>query len=267
MKNLELIQSGDDAELKHLDIDSITVDAGIQIRVKLVPAKIAHYRIRMKAGDAFPPVEVVFDGKQYILADGYYRLAAAKNLGRSTIPALVRRGDLKLAATIALKAHAHEPYRRTNADKQNAVRIAVAHFGVLSLRKMADLCGVSHQTVSNFYRCQNLTPIEEKKRKATAKPRKSKSATDTKKVAASQVAREESIVFRAPVEALPLHRELSRLLEDIRQLVCADLRLLADAARDRTPIPSDRLAAIHQRYETLARFFHTHSSGAKTVAA
>ena len=61
-----------------LDIDQIRTDGGTQPRAELLIETIEDYAEQMQRNAEFPPVVVFFDGKEYWLADGFHRLAAAK---------------------------------------------------------------------------------------------------------------------------------------------------------------------------------------------
>lgn len=133
-----------------LAIDQIEATAATQVRVKIDPAIVDEYAAAIEAGKVFPAI-ICFtkDGDSYILADGFHRLAAASKLGRKTIGVEVHKGGLHEALEYALSANADHGLRRSSADKAHAVQMALKdpHYSELSLRKLADLCAVSHETV------------------------------------------------------------------------------------------------------------------------
>ena len=66
-----------------LDIAVIRLDGGTQPRAGIDQAVVEDYANDMAAnGDEFPPVQVVYDGAEYWLWDGFHRLHARK---RTTI--------------------------------------------------------------------------------------------------------------------------------------------------------------------------------------
>jgi hypothetical protein len=111
---------------------------------------VAEYAERMEAGDAFPPVVLFGTVKRCWIGDGWHRVMAARQLGRTEIEADLREGDRRDALKYALGANAANGLRRTNADKRRCVEIALAEFGNLSSRAIAGLCGVSHPFVDGM---------------------------------------------------------------------------------------------------------------------
>jgi len=64
-------------------------------------------------GDEFPPVQVVYDGAEYWLWDGFHRLHARKRNGLYTVPAIVRQGTRRDAVLLSVGANATHGFRRT----------------------------------------------------------------------------------------------------------------------------------------------------------
>lgn len=130
-----------------LAINNIRRDGGTQMRVSINEDAVDSYAERMEAGDEFPPVVVFHDGAAYWLADGFHRLAArckaAVNHNGdeawSVIESDVRAGTRQDAIRFAIAANRTNGLRRTNADKQVAVRAALAH---------PDMQGMSNEAVA-----------------------------------------------------------------------------------------------------------------------
>lgn len=143
--------------MKLLRTDLIRQDGGTQMRVALNEDAIVGYAERMDAGDVFPPVTVFYDGAAYWLADGFHRIAARNRVAVghagaepwSRVDADVRAGTRHDAIKFAIGANRTNGIRRTNADKQMAVRAALAHPDMQSMsdRAIADAVGVSHVMV------------------------------------------------------------------------------------------------------------------------
>ena len=118
----------------------------LQTRENTNQQLIDDYAERMKAGDGFPPITVVTDGKTEWLTDGIHRLDAA-------IAAKVKigvnhfRGDRIKAVEMACGANISHGLRRSNADKRRAVKLALKEFPDRSDRLVAELCAVSHEFV------------------------------------------------------------------------------------------------------------------------
>lgn len=153
---------------REIAISKIRTD-GLQMRVEMNEAAVAEYAELMAGGAVFPPVVLFLDAAgAYWLADGFHRLEAAKRGGRRTVAADVRRGEWIDALRYALHANSGHGMRMTNADKRHALEVAWRERerlfgGEPSNALLAEVCGVSRQTVVNFKTltgCQNLTPCQ-----------------------------------------------------------------------------------------------------------
>lgn len=104
-----------------IPIEQIVVNGGTQSRSRLYEDTVSEYAEDMLLGDIFPPITVFFDGAQYWLADGFHRLAAAKQAQFSDILSDVRLGSQRDAILFSTGANAEHGLRRTNSDKRRAV--------------------------------------------------------------------------------------------------------------------------------------------------
>lgn len=123
----------------------------IQSRAETDPALIEEYAEAMAAGAQFPALKAIGEQHALYIYDGYHRGQAAQKTG---LPLLVsvKPGTKAEAEWLALAANQEHGLRRSNADKQKIVRLALAHdFGAkLSDRQLAAHCGVSHPTVARI---------------------------------------------------------------------------------------------------------------------
>ena len=119
----------------------------IQCRAKLNRSQIKRYRERMKASDRFPPIEVFRIGGLLCITDGLHRVEAALALGLEAILCIIRDGTRTDAIKAALRANINHGVPRTNADKRNAVKLALETFPNLSHHQIAELCLVSQPFV------------------------------------------------------------------------------------------------------------------------
>lgn len=107
-----------------------------------------------KTGQAWPALVVYEDTSGegepvHWLADGYHRLAAAERAGLAQIQVELHEGTLKDAVLYSVGANQTHGLRRTSADKQRAVRRALAVAGSeQSDNWIAERCGVSAPTVA-----------------------------------------------------------------------------------------------------------------------
>lgn len=140
----------------NIALASIQRDTSIQTRAEINMETVNSYAEAMTDGAEFPPV-VLFgtEGKCWI-GDGWHRVMASEQIGAMDIPAEVRAGGRVDALKHALGANAIHGQRRTNADKRRCVELAVKEFASLSSRAIAELCGVSVDTV-----CRHREPLSD----------------------------------------------------------------------------------------------------------
>lgn len=133
-------------------IENIEATAATQIRTKLHQDVINDYQQDMEDGAIFPPIDVFREAgsSRVILADGFHRLYGAVNAGKTEIDADIHEGGMHEALLFALSANRAHGLRRTNADKINAVKMALKDPAISqhSQGEIADLCGVSRATVN-----------------------------------------------------------------------------------------------------------------------
>jgi hypothetical protein len=134
----------------NLQYDKIRQDGGTQPRGEILIAIIDDYAEQMLAGAEFPPVVVFFDGRDYWLADGFHR-ARAWHKAFPTKPLVcdVHQGTQAEAKWYSYGANQTHGLRRTNEDKQRAVKAALQHpqGASKSDRQIAEHVGVHHDTV------------------------------------------------------------------------------------------------------------------------
>jgi transposase-like protein len=133
-------------------IASIRLDGGTQPRAALDFAAVDDYSDAMVAGAKFPAVILYHDGEHYWLADGFHRVKAAFQAGAENIEAEVRQGSLEDAQWHSFSANKTNGLRRTNDDKQRAVKAALSHprGADLSDSQIAKHVGVHHDTVREW---------------------------------------------------------------------------------------------------------------------
>jgi transposase-like protein len=143
MKNVDVVR---------LPIERIRLDGGTQPRTALDFAAIDDYAEAMSACGKFPPVVVFHDGEHYWLADGFHRLKAAFASGFDAIDCELRQGTLEDAQWYSFSANKTNGLRRTNEDKQRAVKSALLHARATSLSNsaIARHIGVDEATVRNW---------------------------------------------------------------------------------------------------------------------
>jgi hypothetical protein len=133
-------------------IDDIRTDGGTQPRASIDYHAVEDYADAMGAGAKFPPVVLFFDSTTYWLADGFHRVQATIMAGGDEIAAEVRQGTQSDAQWYSFAANKTNGLRRTNDDKQRAVKAALAHpkAAGMSDRKIAEYVGVHYNTVAEY---------------------------------------------------------------------------------------------------------------------
>jgi transposase-like protein len=135
-----------------IPIARIRLDGGTQPRAAVDFEVVEEYCEAMQAGAKFPPVVTFYDGADYWLADGFHRVKAAYAADYDTIECEVHQGTQEQAQWHSFSANRTNGLRRTNQDKQRAVKAALQHpsGAVLSDRQIAKHVGVSDQMVHDY---------------------------------------------------------------------------------------------------------------------
>lgn len=131
-----------------IDLRAIELDTSIQCRAAIDTATVNEYAERMAAGDRFPPIDVYGTKGKCWIGDGWHRVLAAREKAAESIAANLYPGGRVDALKAALSANAVHGQRRTNADKQRCVEIALREFPKLTDPAIGELCGVDHKTVA-----------------------------------------------------------------------------------------------------------------------
>ena len=136
-------------DIRMMPIEGISIYGGTQARASTNDDAIDSYVESIEGGQSFPPVEVYFDGTKYWLADGFHRLLAYKRAGKTEVQSKIFKGSRKDALLHALGANSKNSLYRSNADKRNAVEIALEEFPEETNAFIAKICAVSASMVSN----------------------------------------------------------------------------------------------------------------------
>ena len=143
-----------EVDIRAICINEIEATANTQVRRMLDSGVIEEYAEAMQAGAFFPALTVFAekDSQRYILADGFHRLAAAKVAGLAHFSCEVLSGGVRAALGHALGANDQHGLRRTNADKRNAVELALKdpEWAQWSHANIARLCRVADKTVAKI---------------------------------------------------------------------------------------------------------------------
>lgn len=133
------------------------LDLSLQTRAGTDAETIDNYAEAMADGAQFPEVTVFTDGAHYWLADGFHRVMAAKQNGRTVIAADVRKGTEDDAVVFGGTANNKQGKRPTRADVQHFLQMVwdrreAIFGGTPTGGNLAERCGVSHTTGERFVR-------------------------------------------------------------------------------------------------------------------
>lgn len=141
------------------------LDLSLQTRAGTDAETIDNYAEAMADGAQFPEVTVFTDGTHYWLADGFHRVMAAKQNGRTAIAADVRKGTADDAVVFGGTANNKQGRRPTRADVQHFLQMVwdrreAIFGGTPTGGNLAEKCGVSKRTGERFVNRQvaNLAP-------------------------------------------------------------------------------------------------------------
>lgn len=131
------------------------LDLSLQTRAGTDVDTINNYAEAMADGASFPDVTVFTDGKHYWLADGFHRVMAAKQNGKTSISADVRKGTADDAVVFGGTANNKQGKRPTRADVQHFLsmvweRREAVFGGTPTGGNLAERCGVSRATGERF---------------------------------------------------------------------------------------------------------------------
>jgi uncharacterized ParB-like nuclease family protein len=137
---------------KELPIDRVRIDGDTQMRASIDNHTVAEYAEALIEGEQFPPVCVVFDGKDYWLWDGFHRYHAYRKAGFASITCEIINGTKRDAILLAAGANASHGLKRSNADKRQAVETLLKdkEWATKSDRWIAEQCRVSDPFVGKI---------------------------------------------------------------------------------------------------------------------
>jgi hypothetical protein len=118
------------------------------------PKVIEEYASLMAEGIAFPPVTAWFDGTEYWLTDGFQRVAASTRAGRDVVTVEIHHGTIMEARWHSYAANAVHGLRRTEAETQNVIQLALQHPNAAGLSnvKLAQHLQIPEATVRRWRR-------------------------------------------------------------------------------------------------------------------
>jgi len=157
--------------IRSLPISAIRRDGETQQRVEIHPEIVAGYAALMRDGVVFPPIRAWWDGRHYWLSDGFHRVEAADRAGLRELYCEVRLGTLADAQWDSYAANSTHGPRRTAAEIQNVIALALQHSKAASLSniQIARRLNVAETTVRRWRRKLSSTGGEDAVRIVTRK--------------------------------------------------------------------------------------------------
>ena len=133
-----------------LSLDGLVTDAGTQVRSAIDDDVVAEYVAAVADGAQFPPVVVFRADGTDLLSDGFHRVLAYREAGRTEIEADVYHGAREDALWFALGANRAHGHRLSRDDKRHAVELAYRAWPDLSQVRIAGQVGCTQQYVSKI---------------------------------------------------------------------------------------------------------------------
>ena len=117
------------SEVQSVDVEFLTLDAGLQCRPHLDHSKVEEYAEGIQDGRCDPIRVVMLDDGRMVVTDGYTRIAAYQKLRIKEVPALVQKGTWEDAVLHAASANANHGVPRDNATKRAQVLLLLSQPG------------------------------------------------------------------------------------------------------------------------------------------
>ena len=153
-----------------INIEKIRIDGDTQSRESLKEATILDYTEKVLAGEIFKPIKIIYDGKDWWLADGFHRYFAHKRAKVNTIDADISNGTKRDAWIYSLSANGKHGLPRSNEDKRRSVMRALNDIELCDKTniEIAKICDVSDMTVGRIRK--ELELLKDAKKKPKTKP-------------------------------------------------------------------------------------------------
>jgi hypothetical protein len=236
-----------------IKLSYIVADPDLQPPTGMNPETIEDYADDMRRGDKFPPLTVFYDGKTYLLADGFHRYRAALAIKSKTISCDVRRGSKRDALLFSVSSNAAHGRRRSKADRRMAVTklLEDKEWGKWSDREISRRCHVGHPFVGQLRNELAVTGSSSSERTYTTK-HGTKAKMKTKNIG------------RKPKPAKPKmtpqmkwdldHHWISAALDEINEQIASLQKEHPQASHAVTDFPSDQHTLTSWRLDDMAKW-------------
>jgi len=137
---------------QNIEISKIKANPDFMMRDKLDTKMVADYKERLTTILKSAPIMVYEVDGDYLLTDGFHRLAAARQLNMDTIPAIVHKGTFREAYAAACLANLQHGKPLTRPERKKAIRDYIKLKVKLSNVAIAAAVGVSEITIRRYRR-------------------------------------------------------------------------------------------------------------------
>ena len=229
-------KDADAQRIKEVPLGKITMDKALQPRMALTNEAVSEYAEAMQDGAELPPCVVVWDGTTHWLCDGFHRVNAALRLKWKSIRCEITEGTRDDAMWLAAAANLKHGVRRTNADKQRAVQMALLCKPEASLRDIGLHCAVSQEMVRAYkQRAERVDEINKQAEAAIADAVADEIVEDDSSLDARMIAAEGAI--KAVMESINAATEsVNALMLTEHAAFVAQQRVLTDLKNAKTAL-------------------------------
>ncbi len=133
-----------------LPLAGLVTDAGTQVRSAIDDDLVAEYAEALGDGARFPPIVVFRHDGADLVSDGFHRVAACRQAGRTEIEADVHHGTREDALWFALGGNRAHGKRLTRADKRHAIELAYRCWPDVSQGRIARQVGCTQAYVGRI---------------------------------------------------------------------------------------------------------------------
>ena len=102
--------------LKEIALKDLRIDGGTQQRFEIDEPTVQQYANRMRMGDKFPEMTVLYDGSTFWLVDGFHRYHAYSRLKKNIVEVDVEQGTRREAIWMSLNVNQTHGLRRKYED-------------------------------------------------------------------------------------------------------------------------------------------------------
>lgn len=203
---------------KELALNDIRINGGTQQR-PIDDAVVLRYKALLLDGAQFPPVEVMFDGKDYWLVDGFHRYWSHGKAGKKYISAIVTEGTKRDAVWKSFSANAKHGLPRQPGTVKDMLFDKI--FPDVEWEKQTDeelgkhIGGCSTRTIARYRAEYNKPPAERKP--ATAKPQTEPKEEVVKDAVGKIVPAHLVEVFYRADEIRVYIRQMNQMFKDIKE--------------------------------------------------